>query len=79
MTINSKEILENPLFRTIANCSIELGFESYVVGGYVRDFFLNSIVSKDIDIVVVGDGIKLAKAVSKALKGNQHIARTIRA
>ena len=74
MTINSREILENSLFRTIANCSIELGFESYVVGGYVRDFFLNSIVSKDIDIVVVGDGIKLAKAVSKALKGNTKIS-----
>ncbi len=47
----------------ISNAANELGLESYVVGGYVRDRFLGR-KSKDIDIVCVGDGIKLAKAAA---------------
>jgi poly(A) polymerase len=40
--------------------------EAYVIGGYVRDLFLNRN-SKDIDIVVIGDGIKIATLLSKSL------------
>jgi poly(A) polymerase len=40
--------------------------EAYVIGGYVRDLFLNR-PSKDIDIVVIGDGIKIATLLSKSL------------
>ena len=46
----------------IADC---LSMETYVIGGYVRDIFLRRL-SKDIDIVTVGSGIELAKAIGKA-------------
>jgi poly(A) polymerase len=55
------------LFRIISGIGAELGFKVYVVGGWVRDLVLNR-VSKDVDIVVVGDGIKLASAVNASLK-----------
>jgi poly(A) polymerase len=56
--------LSAPVFRLISAVADELGLESYVVGGYVRDLFLHR-PSKDIDIVTVGNGIELARAVAK--------------
>lgn len=50
------------LFRQIGKIADRLGLEAYLVGGYVRDQFL-SRDSKDIDFVVVGDGVEFAKAV----------------
>jgi poly(A) polymerase len=61
-----KEHLQDKIFQTIGNCADELGCECYVIGGYVRDIFLKRL-SKDIDVVVVGSGIQLAEAVSRAL------------
>ena len=58
--------IDIPIFRLIAEVADQLGLETYVVGGYVRDIFLNR-PSKDIDIVAVGRGIDLAKAVAKKL------------
>jgi len=56
----------SPIFEVLTNASDALGIETYVVGGFVRDRFLRRS-SKDIDIVCVGDGISLAKEVSKHL------------
>jgi poly(A) polymerase len=56
--------LSAPIFHLISAAADRLGLESYVVGGYVRDLFLHR-PSKDIDIVTVGSGIELARAVAK--------------
>jgi poly(A) polymerase len=55
--------LKNPVFRTISKASKNLNLESYVIGGYVRDFLLKRGDAKDIDIVAVGSGIDLAEEV----------------
>jgi len=57
---------ENPVFELIGQVADEQGVECYVVGGYVRDLFLER-PSKDIDVVCVGSGIELAKAVARRL------------
>lgn len=73
------KLLDKPMFRRISETADELGLECYVVGGYVRDLFLER-PSKDIDCVVVdptlaegkkentdnvGPGIRLAKALGR--------------
>lgn len=60
------------VFRIIRDAAAELGFPVYVIGGYVRDYYLNRLGDEnvDIDFVTVGSGIKLAKEVSKRLKGS---------
>ena len=54
------EILDQPIFHQISEAADRLGVECYVVGGYVRDIFLER-PSNDIDVVVVGSGIALAE------------------
>ncbi len=66
--------LKNPIFRTIAKASKNLNLESYVIGGYVRDFLLKRGNAKDIDIVAVGSGIDLAEEVSKLLPGKPKVS-----
>ncbi|MAW94883.1 MULTISPECIES: HD domain-containing protein [unclassified Leeuwenhoekiella] len=61
------EALELKIFEVIAQASEELNLESYVIGGYVRDFLLKRGEAKDIDIVAVGSGIELAKKVASLL------------
>ena len=61
-----KERLSDKIFHQISETADELGVECYVVGGYVRDIFLER-PSKDIDVVVVGSGIALAEALTKRL------------
>jgi tRNA nucleotidyltransferase (CCA-adding enzyme) len=51
----------------ISQASQELNVDSYVIGGFVRDLILNRDFKKDIDIVAVGSGIKLALKVSQLL------------
>ena len=58
--------LKHPIFEQIAQISVELGVEAYVVGGFVRDIFLHRH-SQDIDIVVLGNGVDFALAVAKKL------------
>ena len=53
-------------FHLISEAAEELGVEVYVIGGYVRNIFLNR-PSKDIDVVAVGSGIELAKRVAKKI------------
>ena len=60
---------DHPLFKTIAESADELNTDCYVIGGWVRDQFLNR-PSKDIDIVAIGSGIALAEAVAKKLGSN---------
>lgn len=59
-------LLDKRIFRQISEVADEKGMECYVVGGYVRDLFLER-PSQDIDIVTVGSGIALAKALADKL------------
>ena len=63
---NLKQHIDSKIFHIVGEVADSLGLETYVVGGYVRDLFLNR-KSKDIDFVTVGSGIELAKAVEKRL------------
>ena len=60
------KILDTPVFHLIGQTADQLGVECYVVGGYVRDIFLER-PSNDIDVVVVGSGIKVAQALKERL------------
>ncbi len=71
--MNIKEHFSNKIFKQISNAADELGLECYVVGGYVRDIFL-SRPSKDIDIVVVGSGIRMAEVFSKKFGKGAHLS-----
>lgn len=83
-----RQLLDKPMFRRISETADELGVECYVVGGYVRDLFLERM-SKDIDCVVVdpviakgqlqegqtlGPGIRLAKALGRKLGRGAHVS-----
>ena len=59
-----KKYLQEKVFGYVSQAADELGFEAYVVGGWVRDLILER-ESKDIDFVCVGSGIKLAKRVAE--------------
>jgi poly(A) polymerase len=65
--------LNMPIFSIIGEEADALGRECYVVGGYVRDIFLNC-PSKDIDCVTVGSGIELAQKVAKRLGRGAHLS-----
>lgn len=56
--------LENPIFKLIGNTADRLELRAYVVGGFVRDLLLQR-ENKDIDIVVVGNGVEFAQVVAK--------------
>ncbi|MET1056822.1 MAG: HD domain-containing protein [Pedobacter sp.] len=62
-----KKNLGHPVFKVLADIAAESHIEAYVIGGYVRDIFLNR-PSKDIDIVVLGNGIDFAERAGAALK-----------
>ncbi len=61
------EAISSEIFSVISEASKQLQIESYVIGGFVRDFFLKRGIAKDIDVVAIGSGIELAKKVSKLL------------
>ena len=61
-----KQYFDGDIFKQISATADDLGLECYVVGGYVRDLFLQRH-SEDIDVVVVGSGIAMAKALGKRL------------
>ena len=65
--------LEHPALATIGAVADAHGVEAYVVGGYVRDLLLG-LEDKDIDIVVVGDGVKFARAVARELGTSSVVA-----
>ncbi|CAI8207856.1 MAG: Multifunctional CCA protein [Flavobacteriaceae bacterium] len=59
--------LDQPHFKIISEAADAMETPCYVIGGFVRDLFLNRVNSKDIDIVCLGSGIALAEAVQKKL------------
>ncbi|WP_298883520.1 HD domain-containing protein [uncultured Polaribacter sp.] len=61
------EAISLEIFSVISKASKQLQIESYVIGGFVRDYFLKRGTAKDIDVVAVGSGIDLALKVSKLL------------
>ncbi len=65
--MNYKSALHNKIFEVISQASQELDVDSYVIGGFVRDFILGRDFKKDIDVVAVGSGIELALKVSQLL------------
>jgi tRNA nucleotidyltransferase (CCA-adding enzyme) len=69
---NLSEYINNRFFRVITKASRELNYESYVIGGYVRDILLNR-PSNDIDVVTVGSGIELAKKTAALIDGKKEV------
>lgn len=67
------QILDKDIFHLIGEAADELHLDCYVVGGYVRDIFLER-ASNDIDVVVVGSGIKVADALRRKLGRKAHIS-----
>ena len=65
--ISSKELLAIPSIEQVIKAGVTLGLETYIVGGYVRDYELYR-PSKDIDFVCLGSGIALAEEVAKKIK-----------
>ena len=68
-TMKILDALQNPIFPLVGRLADEAGLRAFVIGGYVRDYFLNR-PCKDIDIVVAGSGIDLAERVARELKTN---------
>lgn len=66
-------LLDKDIFHKISEAADAAGLECYVVGGYVRDLFLER-PSNDIDVVVVGSGIEVATALKKMLGRRAHLS-----
>ena len=67
------QLLDKDIFHHISEAADLLGVECYVVGGYVRDIFLER-PSNDIDVVVVGSGIAVAEQLRKILGRRAHVS-----
>ena len=67
------ELLDQDIFHLISEAADRLGLECYVVGGYVRDIFLER-PSNDIDVVVVGSGIAVAEELKRMLGRKAHLS-----
>lgn len=65
--MNYKEALQSNIFKIISKSASQLNLESYVIGGFVRDFLLKRGNAKDIDVVATGSGIELAQKVAENL------------
>ena len=72
-TTSYKQAIAIPAFDYIAQAAEDLQLETYVIGGYVRDFILDREKPKDIDIVAVGSGIDLANKVADLLPFNPKV------
>lgn len=68
-----KQHFSDDIFGQISLVADRLGMPCYVVGGYVRDIFLQR-TSKDIDVVVVGSGIEVAQALATQLGKGAHVS-----
>lgn len=67
------KLIDKDIFHLISSVADDLGLECYVVGGYVRDIFLER-PSNDIDVVVVGSGIEVASALKQRLGRKAHLS-----
>ena len=68
------EAVSNPIFNNVAEVADQINQETYVVGGFVRDYLLNRGQKKDIDFVTVGNGILLAKELSIKLGNTSQVS-----
>jgi putative nucleotidyltransferase with HDIG domain len=66
-TQNFAHKIQHPVFKVVSQIISEKGLEAYVIGGFVRDLLIDR-PSKDIDIVVVGNGLELAEEAAKILR-----------
>ncbi|WP_185876978.1 CCA tRNA nucleotidyltransferase [Blattabacterium cuenoti] len=66
--MNLSSALQKKIFHIVRISSQRIKQDSYVIGGYVRDFLLGKKESEDLDILTIGEGIRLAKEVSKYIK-----------
>ncbi|AFU67661.1 tRNA nucleotidyltransferase/CCA-adding enzyme [Psychroflexus torquis ATCC 700755] len=64
-----QDALQHKIFNILSEAADDINVEAYVIGGFVRDFFLKRGKAEDIDVVAVGSGIELAKKVSEKLPG----------
>ena len=71
--VHFKHLIDTLVFRELQDTADEMGLETYIVGGFIRDYLLDRGAKQDIDIVVVGSGIALAKAIQKKLKINRKV------
>ncbi|MBT8273654.1 MAG: CCA tRNA nucleotidyltransferase [Bacteroidia bacterium] len=71
--MNYKEALQKNIFKTISDSAASLNVDAFVIGGFVRDHILDRGTHKDIDVVAIGSGIELAKAVSNQLPGQPDV------
>ncbi|MFT4849923.1 MAG: poly(A) polymerase [Sediminicola sp.] len=71
---NYKTALNLPIFNTVSKAASRLNVETYVIGGFVRDYILRRGDAKDIDIVAVGNGIDLAQEVSRLLPAKPRVS-----
>ena len=67
--------LKGDVFKLLKNVVEEMGVEAYVIGGYVRDYFLER-PCKDIDIVVIGDGVEVAKRIGAKINSKVAVYAT---
>ncbi len=68
-----KQQIDSPIFHRLTETADELGLECYLVGGYVRDLFLQR-PTNDIDVVVVGSGIEMAEAFARKMGPKSHLS-----
>ncbi len=68
-----KEKINTDIFLKLSEAADEMGLECYTVGGYVRDIILDR-PSNDIDVVVIGSGIKMAEKFAEKLKGHCNLS-----
>lgn len=71
--MNFKNRLTNPIFAIVSEAALVTQTEVFVIGGYVRDLILDRS-SKDIDFVVIGNGIEVAQTVAKQIEGVQKVS-----
>ena len=67
--------LDRPVFRRISRITAERGVQAFVIGGFVRDWYLRR-PSTDIDVVVTGSGIEMARALAAELHTNVSVFKT---
>nr|MBC7613323.1 HD domain-containing protein [Pseudopedobacter sp.] len=70
-----KEHLQHPVFAILSQLATQLNVDAYVIGGFVRDIFLKRS-SKDVDIVVIGNGPEFAQAAADVLNTQVNIFKS---
>ena len=71
--MNLKQHIQQPIFSIVSQAADELAYESYVIGGFVRDVILERTQPTDMDFVCVGSGIELANKVRELVGNNTKV------